>query len=110
MFVPPPATLVMLADPEEPAAITMLLAMVAVLTLVRIPAELVPEVSPMVKVPVPKAAALVARIVPLLTVVPAVLFWNNTWLLMGFCCLFVISYVSAYLAIVRFKVPSWLRH
>lgn len=46
----------------------------------------------------------------LLTVVPAVLFWNNTWLLMGFCCLFVISYVSAYLAIVRFKVPSWLRH
>ena len=39
----------------------------------------------------------------LLTVVPAVLFWNNTWLLMGFCCLFVISYVSAYLAIVRFK-------
>ena len=46
----------------------------------------------------------------LLTVVPAVLFWNNTWLLMGFCWLFVISYVSAYLAIVRFKVPSWLRH
>jgi UDP-GlcNAc:undecaprenyl-phosphate/decaprenyl-phosphate GlcNAc-1-phosphate transferase len=46
----------------------------------------------------------------LLTVVPAVLFWNNTWLLMGFCCLFVVSYVSAYLAIVRFKVPSWLRH
>ncbi len=35
---------------------------------------------------------------------------NNTWLLMGFCCLFVISYVSAYLAIVRFKVPPWLRH
>ena len=46
----------------------------------------------------------------LLTVVPAVLFWNNTWLLMGFCGLFVISYVSAYLVIVRFKVPSWLRH
>ncbi|WP_422844077.1 glycosyltransferase family 4 protein [Acidovorax sp. M2(2025)] len=46
----------------------------------------------------------------LLTVVPAVLFWGNTPLLMAFCCLFVISYVMAYFAIVRFKVPSWLRH
>ncbi|HVL46249.1 MAG TPA: glycosyltransferase [Acidovorax sp.] len=46
----------------------------------------------------------------LLTVVPAVLFWNNTPLLMAFCGLFVISYVMAYLAIVRFKVPNWLRH
>ncbi|MFT4240944.1 MAG: glycosyltransferase [Acidovorax sp.] len=46
----------------------------------------------------------------LLTVVPAVLFWNNTPLLMAFCGLFVISYVMAYFAIVRFKVPRWLRH
>lgn len=46
----------------------------------------------------------------LLTVVPAVLFWNNTPVLMGFCALFVVTYVLAYLAIVRFKVPSWLRH
>ena len=45
----------------------------------------------------------------LLTVVPAVLFWNNTPLLMAFCGLFVISYVMAYMAIVRFKVPHWLR-
>ncbi|WP_184858662.1 glycosyltransferase [Acidovorax soli] len=45
----------------------------------------------------------------LLTVVPAILFWNNTLVLMGFCWLFVISYVVAYLAIVRFKVPDWLR-
>ncbi len=45
----------------------------------------------------------------LLTVVPAVLFWNNTALLMAFCGLFVISYVMAYFAIVRFKVPRWLR-
>ena len=45
----------------------------------------------------------------LLTVVPAVLFWNNTWVLVGFCLLFVVSYVVAYLAIVRFKVPDWLR-
>lgn len=46
----------------------------------------------------------------LLTVVPAMLFWNNTAVLMVFCALFVVTYVLAYLAIVRFKVPHWLRH
>ncbi len=46
----------------------------------------------------------------LLTVVPAVLFWRNTWVLMGFCVLFVVSYVAAYLMLIRFKVPQWLRH
>ena len=45
----------------------------------------------------------------LLTVVPALLFWNNTWVLMGFCVLFGASYVAAYLAIVRFKVPDWVK-
>ncbi len=45
----------------------------------------------------------------LLTVVPAVLFWRNTEVLMAFCALFVVSYVAAYVAIVRFKVPAWLR-
>lgn len=45
----------------------------------------------------------------LLTVVPAVLFWNNTPVLMGFCLLFVCTYVPAYLMIVRFKVPRWIR-
>jgi len=44
-----------------------------------------------------------------LTVVPAVLFWNKTWVLMAFCLLFVATYVAAYLMIVRFKVPRWLR-
>jgi UDP-GlcNAc:undecaprenyl-phosphate/decaprenyl-phosphate GlcNAc-1-phosphate transferase len=44
----------------------------------------------------------------LLTVVPAVLFWSNTPVLMAFCALFVVSYVAAYVAIVRFKVPRWL--
>jgi UDP-GlcNAc:undecaprenyl-phosphate/decaprenyl-phosphate GlcNAc-1-phosphate transferase len=44
-----------------------------------------------------------------LTVVPAVLFWQNTVVLMLFCLLFVVSYVAAYLMIVRFKVPRWLR-
>lgn len=45
----------------------------------------------------------------LLTVVPAVLFWNNTPVLIGFCVLFIVSYVYAYVSIVRFRVPRWLR-
>lgn len=45
----------------------------------------------------------------LMTVVPAVLFWNNTAVLMAFCGLFVVSYVAAYMMLVRFKVPRWLR-
>jgi UDP-N-acetylmuramyl pentapeptide phosphotransferase/UDP-N-acetylglucosamine-1-phosphate transferase len=45
----------------------------------------------------------------LLTVMPAVVFWNNTPMLMGFTALFIVSYVWAYVSIVRFKVPSWLR-
>ncbi|ODS90839.1 MAG: glycosyl transferase [Comamonas sp. SCN 65-56] len=45
----------------------------------------------------------------LLTVVPALLFWRHGWVLMAFCVVFVISYVAAYLAIVRFKVPSWFQ-
>ncbi len=45
----------------------------------------------------------------LLTVVPAVLFWNNTPVLMLCCALFVVFYVASYLMLVRFKVPRWLR-
>ena len=44
-----------------------------------------------------------------LTVLPAVLFWKNSVILILFCSLFVVAYVLAYLAIVRFKVPRWLR-
>lgn len=44
-----------------------------------------------------------------LTVTPAVLFWNNTAVLMACCGLFVITYVAGYLMLVRFKVPRWLR-
>jgi len=40
-----------------------------------------------------------------LTVAPAVLFWRYTEVLMAFCLLFVVSYVVAYLTLVRFKVP-----
>lgn len=45
----------------------------------------------------------------LLTVVPAVLFWRNSFLLMAFCVLFVFTYVVVYIAIIRFKIPKWLR-
>lgn len=45
----------------------------------------------------------------MLTVAPAVLFWRNTSVLMAFCALFVVSYVAAYMMIIRFKVPRWLR-
>jgi hypothetical protein len=41
--------------------------------------------------------------------VPAVLFWNNTLILMAFCVLFMVSYAYAYTSIIRFKVPRWLR-
>jgi len=44
----------------------------------------------------------------LLTVGPAVLFWQNTGVLMFFCALFIVSYVYAYVSIVRFKVPRWI--
>lgn len=45
----------------------------------------------------------------LLTVIPAVLLWDNTHGLMLFCALFVVTYIPAYLMLVRFKVPKWLR-
>ena len=45
----------------------------------------------------------------LLTVCPAVLFWNNTLVLMVCTILFVVSYLYAYSSIVRFRVPRWLR-
>ena len=45
----------------------------------------------------------------LMTVVPAVLFWRHTGILMAFCGLFVVTYVGFYIAIIRFKVPRWLR-
>ena len=46
--------------------------------------------------------------VSLLTVIPALLFWNNTAVLMIFCGVFFVFYIFAYLMIIRFKLPSWL--
>lgn len=45
----------------------------------------------------------------LLTVLPAVLFWHTTWVLVLCCIFFAALYVVAYLAIVRFKVPGWVQ-
>lgn len=44
----------------------------------------------------------------LLSVVPAVLWWDNTMVLTVFLVLFMVSYVVLYWSIVRFKTPSWL--
>jgi len=45
----------------------------------------------------------------LLTLVPAVLFWDNSLVLIICCALFVIIYIAVYLMLIRFKVPNWLR-
>ena len=44
-----------------------------------------------------------------LTVLPAVLFWNRTTVLMLFILVFIVFYVWAYTSIIRFKVPRWFR-
>lgn len=44
-----------------------------------------------------------------LTVLPATLYWRTTWVLMLGCLLFAICYTWAYIAIVRFKVPAYMR-
>lgn len=44
-----------------------------------------------------------------LTVVPAVLFWRYSGVLLAFCALFAVSYVFAYVMLVRFKVPRVLQ-
>jgi len=43
-----------------------------------------------------------------LSVVPAVLFWRHTGLLLLFLLLFGMTYVAMYASIVRFKTPKWL--
>lgn len=48
--------------------------------------------------------------VALLAVMPAIIFWNKTWLLMVLSVLFVILYVAAYVALVRFRIPRWMRN
>lgn len=45
----------------------------------------------------------------LMCMVPAVLFWNQSRILFGFCILFAVTYGVMYFGIVRFRVPPWLR-
>lgn len=47
--------------------------------------------------------------VAILAVIPAVIFWNNSLMLASLFVVFATGYVAAYLSIVRFKVPRWLR-
>jgi len=44
----------------------------------------------------------------LTSVIPAVLFWNNTVMLAVFLVLFMAFYVFLYWSIVRFRTPRWL--
>jgi UDP-N-acetylmuramyl pentapeptide phosphotransferase/UDP-N-acetylglucosamine-1-phosphate transferase len=44
----------------------------------------------------------------LTSVIPAVLWWNNTAVLTSFLIVFVAFYVWIYTRIVRFKTPKWL--
>jgi len=44
----------------------------------------------------------------MMSVVPAMLFWNNSAVLGVFIVLFAATYMTLYARIVRFKVPNWL--
>jgi uncharacterized membrane protein YqjE len=44
----------------------------------------------------------------MLSVIPAMLFWNHTPLVGTFVGLFVLSYLALYWRIVRFRSPGWL--
>jgi UDP-N-acetylmuramyl pentapeptide phosphotransferase/UDP-N-acetylglucosamine-1-phosphate transferase len=44
----------------------------------------------------------------LLSVIPAILWWNNTPVLACFLLLFIVSYVVLYCRILKFKTPKWL--
>ncbi len=43
------------------------------------------------------------------SVVPSVIWWNNTAMLSLFLVMFMVGYVLLYWSIVRFKTPRWLR-
>lgn len=43
-----------------------------------------------------------------MSVVPAILFWQNHWILKFFVFIFSLSYVWIYWSIVKFKIPKWL--
>jgi len=43
-----------------------------------------------------------------LSVIPAMLFWQNKWVLQGFIVVFSLTYLWLYLRIMKFHVPKWL--
>ena len=43
-----------------------------------------------------------------LSVLPAMLFWDNKWVLQGCIVLFALTYIWLYSRIMLFKVPKWL--
>lgn len=43
-----------------------------------------------------------------MAVIPAVLFWRDTWVLRGFVLLFAVTYVLLYRRMVFFRVPKWI--
>ena len=44
-----------------------------------------------------------------MAVIPAILFWNNAWVLRSFALLFAVSYVLLYRRLVQFKTPKWMK-
>ncbi|MCD4487449.1 glycosyltransferase, partial [Chromobacterium vaccinii] len=42
------------------------------------------------------------------SVVPAMLFWNNTPILIGFVLAFIFTYIRLYKMIIQFRTPRWL--
>lgn len=48
-------------------------------------------------------------LIAMMTVAPAMLFWQHQWVLQLCCALFVACYLWLYKRIVRFRVPRWLR-
>ena len=47
--------------------------------------------------------------ITLMSVVPAVLFWDDTAMLLLFVVLFIVIYLWLYNSIVRFRTPNWLK-
>ncbi len=43
-----------------------------------------------------------------MTVMPAILFWDNPWMLRGFALLFAVSYIWLYRQLTLFSAPKWL--
>lgn len=44
----------------------------------------------------------------LLSVIPAVMFWRDSWLLQLFSVLFIIGYITLYRMLVKFSAPEWM--